>query len=538
MSDAANPQLTPAPERPADVSLCTHKPWRFTTWVEEFSFRHRKAVALGIVLFYVLSFNGLWRIGPDSGLYLSLGRSIARGEGYTYHGAPHLLGYPGLPYLIAGAMTISERHAVAIVDGMMLLMGLGSIYLAWQMFRRITRPGAAVVMAALLAANLNLYRLSFQILTDMPFLLGAMMVLLGGLMSGVLPPPRLDEQAVRTTGRGRIVGAGMLLLGLLICAYTRPMFPALAICVVAAGIVAVIAQRRWRGVLMLMALAVCVLGVYLLAGSSDPRRAGVFSPDLYEESIRALIRYAIDDPRRLAVAAQQLAGKELPAAFYGFTWTDKGNWVASALILSAVVAVLRRWPVALLWVGITLAVQLLLKDGPEPRYMIPLLPLFVLAWWESAVWINARLWRYPGNLAAFCMYVMLIPGMIRCVGEIWYDQYRRPFHEHYRWGTWAAVYEAGRMIHELTPPDAVIVASPDYDRALTFLADRWVVPAAGTFPERMRSRPVYLLMEKGDLEEREAVISLGVAPYGGGIAWTNVKSREGNVLVLKKAKWK
>lgn len=529
------PSSHPAHAPVASASPCAA--WQFTAWVEGFSLRHWKAVVVGIVLFYVLSFNGLWRMGPDSGLYLSLGRNIARGEGYSYHGAPHLLAYPGLPYLIAGAMSISEKHAVAMVDAAMLLMGLGSIYLAWELFRRIVRPGAAIAMTAILAANVNLYKLSFEILTDMPFLLGSMMVLLGGAMSGVIPAPRLDEQAHRTSPRGRWIGALLIPAGLLICALTRPMFPALAGCAVVAAVLAVIAQRRWRSVLMLMALAAAVLGAYLLVGSFDPRRAGALSPDLYEQSIRALITYAMDDPGRLGAAAHQLVDPELPTAFYGFAWTCIGNWVATICLLASVVWIVGRWPMALLWIGATLAVQLLLQAGPVPRYMVPLLPIFVLAWWETATRLNRRLGRHTGNLLAFAMYLLLVPGAIRCVGEVWHDQYRRPFAQHYRFGTWAAMYEAGRLINEMTPPDAVIIAPPDADRVLTFLSDRWVIPAKGKIPERMRSYPVYALMEWRDREERDRTSALGVA-LRGGIGWTETKSRNGDIYVLKRAQWK
>src|SRR5450432_94014 len=58
--------------------------------------RWRKAIFVVIALTYFLGFNGQWRIGPDSGLYLDLSRSLATGNGYTYHGIRHETVYPGL----------------------------------------------------------------------------------------------------------------------------------------------------------------------------------------------------------------------------------------------------------------------------------------------------------------------------------------------------------------------------------------------------------------------------------------------------------
>lgn len=439
--------------------------WQFAAWAEEFSLCSRKAIVICIALFYLLSFNGLWRFGPDSALYLDLGRSIARGQGPSYLGAPQPLLYPGLPYLIAGAMRISERHAIAIVDAAMLLMGLGSIYLAWELFRRLTRPGAAIAATVFLAANFNLYERSFEILPDIPMLLGSVMILLGGVMSGAIPALRLDELAHRTSGRGRWVGALILSVGLAICAFSGPMIMVLACCLSGVGLISVMAQRRWRSVRMLTALVGAFGGVYLLVGLSDSARANVL-----------------------------------------FTLRS----------------------------GITQAAQLLLQHDLAPHYMIPLLPILVLLWWETASRLNVRLGMYAGNVVAILMFVLLIPGAVRCVSEVWYDQYRLPFAQHYHGGAWAAVSEAGTLIRASTPPDAVIIAPGDTDRVLTFIADRWVIPANGPVPQRMRFHPVYVLLDR---QNGDASAQTGVE-LGEQVGQTDSKSPAGDFCVLKKAKWK
>jgi len=430
--------------------------------------RNGKTVVIGIVLFYLLSFNGLWRIGPESGLYLSVGRSIARGEGCSYQGIAYVLPYSGLPYLLAGAMRVSQRHAVAIVDAAMLLMGLASIYLAWELCRRITRPGTAIVATVLLAANFNLYERCFEILPDIPLLLGSVMILLGGVMSGAIPVPRLDELAHRTSARGRWVGVLILSVGLVICALFGPMILALAACLSSVGLISAMAQRRWRSVRMLTALVGAVGGVYLLVRLSDSLQYGV-----------------------------------------------------SFTLLS----------------GVTQGAQLLLQFGLPRHYMVPLLPILVLVWWETLSRLNVRLGRDGGNLVATIMFVLLIPGAVRCVSEVWYDQYRLPFAEHYHEGQWAAIVEAGRLIRASTPPEAVAIAPPGTDSVLTFLADRWAIPVSEPVPERMRSHQAYVLVER---HSSDAPIWAQAREFAlrEQIGQTDSISMLGDIYVLKKAEWK
>lgn len=403
------------------------------------------------MLFYLLSFNGLWRFGPDSALYLGIGQSVARGEGYSYQGAIRHLASPGLPYLIAGAMRLSQKNAVAIVDAAMLLMGLASIYLSWELFRHVTRPGAAFLSTVLLAANFNLYQRCFDILPDIPFLLGCMMILLGCVMVGVIPMPRFDELALRTSNAGRWIGVIILLAGLAICTFFGPIFFAVTACVATIGLVAAMAQRRWRSALMLTSLIGAVGGVYLLASMSDPR-------------------------------------------------------------------------------GVEHVIQLLAQRAPVSPYMIPLLPVLALAWWELARRFNARLGRYVGNIVAIIMFLVLIPGAVRCVSDVWYDQYRLPFSEHYHDGAWAAVAEAGSLIRKSTPSDAVVIAPEGTERVLSFLADRWVIPADQPAPQRMRGHPVYGLVEPQ--------VRLNEVDLGEPIGQTDSKSPDGEIYMLKKAQWK
>jgi type VI protein secretion system component VasF len=68
-------------------------PDRVLAWADA----HRRKLLAVVILLYALGFNGQWRMEPDSALYLTIGRNLAEGRGYTYHGAHHHLAYPGPP---------------------------------------------------------------------------------------------------------------------------------------------------------------------------------------------------------------------------------------------------------------------------------------------------------------------------------------------------------------------------------------------------------------------------------------------------------
>ena len=218
--------------------------WRWTCWFENFIEKYRLPLYFLIVGFYLLSFNGLWRLGPDSALYLSVASNLAHNLGYTYQGEPHRLAYPGLPYLIAGLMRISPRHYIFFADATILGMGMLSLFACYRLFRLLIRRSAAIVALLLVAINIHIYTHSFELLTDIPFLLGELMVFLGGCLSGLFPYPNIDGQGESVTPRARLIGWILFPLGFALCMVLRPTAYALAGCIVASLIFRVFTKPR------------------------------------------------------------------------------------------------------------------------------------------------------------------------------------------------------------------------------------------------------------------------------------------------------
>src|SRR5688572_19156157 len=93
---------------------------------------HRVHIFVFAALFYVLAFNGQWRVGRDSALYRGLAHSLASGQGYQFTEFSSRQIYPGLPVLLAGLEKVfGQRDLPPTV--MMHLFALGCLIVTYQL---------------------------------------------------------------------------------------------------------------------------------------------------------------------------------------------------------------------------------------------------------------------------------------------------------------------------------------------------------------------------------------------------------------------
>src|SRR4051812_37796479 len=202
--------------RPAELAV--DWPQHLLAWVDD----HRKILFAALTVFYVLSFNGHWRMEPDSALYLTLGRNVADGLGYTYHGQPHRLAYPGVPWLFAGLFKVFGTKTVLPHLIVMPLLGLAAMALCYRLFLLHTGRAVAVLVTLTLGVSRTFYRYNFELLSEVPFLMGVLAFLVG--WESVLHRRREGEQPGDDPTRGRHRRFDWLLLfgGLGIAVITRP----------------------------------------------------------------------------------------------------------------------------------------------------------------------------------------------------------------------------------------------------------------------------------------------------------------------------
>src|SRR5688500_6808587 len=225
---------------------------RVLTWVDQ----HRYKLYAALVVFYLLGFNGQWRPEPDSALYLTIGRNLALGEGYTYHGHSHRLVFPGLPLLFAGLFRVFRTDSLVPHHLIMLAMGAAALALTYRLFLLHAGRPMAILVTLLVGVSQTFYRYNFELLTDLPFMLAVMAFLVG--YEGVVHRHAHDDPTPTVYPRGKphAVDWALLLLGLAGAVVTRPTMLALLAAAAGAAVWPILRGRfRWGSIAIFIVVA-------------------------------------------------------------------------------------------------------------------------------------------------------------------------------------------------------------------------------------------------------------------------------------------
>lgn len=425
---------------------------------------------LGVmVLFYLAAFNGQWRIEPDSALYLSIGRNLAEGNGYTYHGQINQVAYPGLPYLWAGVFKLFGSKHLWPAQAVMLLVGFLCLGLWYRLIRLYAGRAMAVLLTCMVGMTETVFRYAFELRNDMPFLLGVLAFLAG--YEG------LRRQHDRKGGPVW-VNLSLLVGGMALAVVMRPAMWALLGAAILAAIWTVLNQRQGRGrrILVLLLVVGIVVAFYLLDPRRHSRSGGMGA---YEES---LVESATS---RLKPTLEAAATENLPkflsalvtdAAFgtsLGAGWL---NVLVSLVILGAGIALIRKRPLWGLLVALT-AAMIVLVPRPQARYLLAVLPLLALGWWRLIVWLERRLPNPWGSVVfGILLALWVVPNFVK-VAEMTWEQRRIPFLAHYRNGQFLHVDELANQVRQNVIDPMPVVAPMRLGRVLTYLSHRRVVEA-------------------------------------------------------------
>lgn len=327
---------------------------------------------LAIAVLYALAIGDRWTVRPDCAFYLSLGRSLARGDGMAFNGMQYWGIPPLVPMMIAGCRMLVGEH-YWLINLVITLMALGTVALIYRLAtllaenlgdtaRRIIPLG--VLVATGLSARLFID--ATRIMTDVPF---TFFVTLGiyGFVRGV-----------RHDWRWHFLAAAALALATL----TR--LPGL---VFAAGVAMAAVGALWRqrgmrlyGALGLVALvaAVFLLWFTLVRPLRQPGTIDYITPITARLSAESL------SWEKLAEIGQSLA--RFPEAFCGSLVGQKlgaggFNLVPTAVLLVGMIAMVRRRQAhALVPTLVYLAFLLAYTPGAvSARYFLPAMPMLAYA---------------------------------------------------------------------------------------------------------------------------------------------------------------
>lgn len=135
-------------------------------------FTPRRFLVVGavVLLGFCLSVSSSWKATPDSALYLELGESLARGDGYCFNGEQHTYVPPGYPAIVAAAAGVFGGSFLTY-RVLMALLGFMTAALGYVLILRLCGKDTALLAGGVFALNHELLVNSTFTTSDVPFAL-------------------------------------------------------------------------------------------------------------------------------------------------------------------------------------------------------------------------------------------------------------------------------------------------------------------------------------------------------------------------------
>jgi hypothetical protein len=431
-------------------------------WAE----RYRWTLFAGVFGLFLLGFNAQWRVERDSALYLSLARNLSQGLGFTYRGIHHDLAYPGLPVFFSGIFVLFHTQSVVPLLICMLLMGFAGLGLTYRLILLHSGRPTAVIVTAGLGMTRLFYRYSFELLSDLPFLVGVLAFLVGyesiffARQRNRLHKPRWFDWIFLIGGLGMAMSMRPVMLLLLGAIFIAMIWSAI---------------RGDLGHITAISIgaAICVAAFLFFWMVRFRHYHGAASVGGYEDF---LLDVKFAKPLTLL---KQVLGANIPSllessamkALFGAPFFVGLNTLASLVVIYLSYWLLRERILWGVWALLTVLMLCLFK--PLDRYFLPVIPLLVFAWWQVLCQIDRRL---PFRWADKVFLVLLLIGgatnVLRLSQMIAFEQRRTPFLEHYRDGCYASMNPVAKLLETHAGPRDWILVEPKCARILTYLSGR------------------------------------------------------------------
>ncbi|MEX1089714.1 MAG: glycosyltransferase family 39 protein, partial [Phycisphaeraceae bacterium] len=438
--------------------------------------RHRYLFLLLIALLWLPAFNGQWRIGPDSAFYATVARNLVEGRGYTHPLGNASFASPGLPYLLAGNFALFGAESFFATVLLMWLMGVAILALTYHLLRIHGSGRAALAVTLLLAINSVFLAHALEVLTDIPFMLGVMLFLVG------------YERYEKHVGRPWINWSMILAGGAIMTA-----FRIIVIIVLAALVITLVyralRQRRFK-LLALAALATAApLAIRLLfpgAGLTTKEQ------EIFDRLLHGL---PLTLERAWHHNLPNLFTQVTPGALLGSVVSPDLWFIDAAIAVTGLglgVMLVRR---RVLWgVLVILFIVQWVLFLPDVRYFLPILPLLAYAWYRGA---RQALLVWPARSLGAVVAVVMISlwvgvNVVRC-GHFVIEQRRPALLEHYMHGRYWRVDEVGHQLRQAVEPQATILTDVKWSKPITFYSQRRAISPQDFKQFPVGNGPLYVI---------------------------------------------
>ncbi|HEU4884434.1 MAG TPA: hypothetical protein VFT45_19410 [Longimicrobium sp.] len=421
------------PAKPRARKRTSQPAARRTTWRDRIRPWHA-AVLLALLhgVVALLSLDPTPHTGGDNAAYLALARSIM--ERGTYQELwepamrPHVQYPPGWPLVLAGAMTLGIKPWVGF-KVLSILSSVAAVVLSYLWARRVSTPGTALAIAAVLAVGPGVIDLARWELSDVPFWCFTMLALWAFARMAAAPEPGTVPGAVsdadpgaappaRGTWAGGWGALALASVAVLLAYVTRS--AGVPMVVAAAGWLAW--RHRWRA----LGLFAAVVGPFAVAWWMRGRMAGgdaytrnLWYVDPYTPSLGTVTFVGM--LQRIARNLYEYTGDHLPYLLIGSRLTVAAWIVGAAVVLMAAVGWgmrLRRAGLAEIWLPLYMGLVLIWPaEWSGERFLLPALPVMLLCAAE-VVRVGGRRIGRPVMLGAGLVAVLALAGARPMVREV------------------------------------------------------------------------------------------------------------------------
>lgn len=417
-----------------------------------------------IAILFACGFNGQWRVGRDSALYRSVARNLAEGRGYTYNGKVESHAYPGLPALLTVVNRTFGDNPLQPMPALLLMMGMAAATLAvvYRLIRIHYPCWVAVTVTSGLAINWQFVMLANEVLTDIPFVLGVSVALLG------------FERLRLAQGKQR-VGLALLTLivGLALAAVMRPTFWALALAWSVACVWGLFRGPNRLRYGLALAVILAPIAIFLMI---DPRANSMLAGRYEHDAARAVTEFAQTTwwPRLVAIFDRHLV-----SVLFGTAVAPGLNTAISLAFVVCGLALVRRVPLWGMYLLVTLAMTFFL--GSVPRYYLMVLPIMLLGWTVMIARLVPYAARVRGGVPALFILGFWVVTGANFVKDLSFiaEQHgltsdgRKPFLQVYHRGTFEPIVRMSEQIARRVPPEARVLGPEP--RIMSYLSRRHVV---------------------------------------------------------------
>jgi hypothetical protein len=351
-----------------------------------------------LALLFAVQVSAYWYPTPDASGYLSMARSLARGEGLRNLGSGQLYLAPGYPVLVSPAFLVGDQPFLVLS---LVNAGLaGLLMLGIYTWARRQVPAAALLVTAVALVNVDLWALYRRTLSEMAF-----MALLMWVINAL-------HWACATTSRPSRIGRTVLAAGLMICLVTVRQ----AGLTVAAGFGTVMLFEAWRarvpwGRALGMALAVGVPACVAVLGlavydrlMAAPSGAATYAGQIIDPTTT----WAGQLLEGLRLRISEIGRVTIPGMFKAYG--RRGQWLhpTMAIYLPLLLLLLAGWwrlvgrtrDVLALTLPFYLGLYVVWPFDQATRFTVPMIPLLLACLWSMLEPLRTCRFRIMGALLA------------------------------------------------------------------------------------------------------------------------------------------